>query len=231
LEQFLHPDNIMTGKSKVTKKSKKSGGTMKMGYGPLQQVQRQALRVVFPWTRIIGYVEAVVNTGSTYSFALNSCFDPDVTGVGSQPLGFDQYSALYGRYRVIKVRYEVTFISTSASYSNVGLYTSPIAAIPADFNAWSVMNPTAKHAVLGQAVSGTNKHVFSGTIDLATLFGITPPELRADQDFSAVIGANPTRLAYLHVWASGSAVVASGAIYLRMWQETELSQPVALSLS
>lgn len=38
---------------------------------------------------------------------LNSLFDPDYTGVGHQPRGFDQLALLYSRYRVNAVKVEV----------------------------------------------------------------------------------------------------------------------------
>ncbi len=34
-------------------------------------------------------------------FTMNGLFDPDVTGAGAQPLGFDQWMAFYAKYRVI----------------------------------------------------------------------------------------------------------------------------------
>lgn len=47
---------------------------------------------------------------STYTrqYNLNSVFDPDRTGVGHQPMYFDQLAAVYGRYRVYAAAYEVT---------------------------------------------------------------------------------------------------------------------------
>lgn len=35
-----------------------------------------------------------------HTFSLNSMYDPDVTGIGHQPLGFDQLANFYQRYRV-----------------------------------------------------------------------------------------------------------------------------------
>lgn len=39
-------------------------------------------------------------TPAAQVFRLNSCFDPNLTGVGHQPNTFDQYSAAYGQYCV-----------------------------------------------------------------------------------------------------------------------------------
>lgn len=47
-----------------------------------------------------------------YFFNLNSPFDPNRTGVGHQPYGFDTLATIYNRYRVYKVSYSVEVLST-----------------------------------------------------------------------------------------------------------------------
>lgn len=54
------------------------------------------------------YSQFITMTSSTsvavQSFSCNGMFDPDITGVGHQPLYFDQFSALYDHYCVIGSR-------------------------------------------------------------------------------------------------------------------------------
>lgn len=52
---------------------------------------------------------------ASHSFRANSLFDPDLTGAGHQPLGFDQYNAIYSQYTVTKTRIKVTVLKDDAA--------------------------------------------------------------------------------------------------------------------
>lgn len=54
---------------------------------------------------------------SQYVFRGNSLFDPDYTGTGHQPMYFDQYAAIYGRYRVAGCSIKVDSVNASGTSS------------------------------------------------------------------------------------------------------------------
>ncbi len=54
-----------------------------------------------------------------FNYAGNGLFDPDITGVGGQPRGFDQLAALYRRYYVIKSNIEVSFAPDADSVAGL----------------------------------------------------------------------------------------------------------------
>ncbi len=63
-------------------------------------------------------------TESTQSFGAvellfrgNGCFDPNQTGVGGQPKGFDQYMALYNNFYVVKSKFTVMYTVHSGTSS------------------------------------------------------------------------------------------------------------------
>jgi len=77
---------------------------------------QRLLRVGFPKTTAVKlrYVDGVslnpvTSTLATYAFSANSCFDPNVTGIGHQPMNFDMWSALYNHYVVVGSKIRVTF--------------------------------------------------------------------------------------------------------------------------
>jgi hypothetical protein len=57
----------------------------------------------------------VGGTSSSYTWRLNSLYDPDYTSTGKQPYMYDQYSAVYNRYRVIKTELIVDIVNNSST--------------------------------------------------------------------------------------------------------------------
>lgn len=219
--------------SKKMQNNKKSkNGKVQLNYGPVQQVQQRATRVVLPWSWSASLGETAAGAGGSYTFAINNCFDPNFTGAGSQPLGFDQYAALYGRYRVLSVKFEIVAGNRTALPEQFGYFTSPQSTLSADPNAWSVQNKSARMTMLSPNTAGPAVAHFRGNADMAGLFGVTRAEFEIEHDFVAATGAGPTRAAYLHLFVRGvSGTIATYDYTIRLWMTTEFSNPVALSLS
>jgi hypothetical protein len=90
---------------------------------------------------------------AVHVFGSNCLFDPDITGGGHQPAGFDQYMALYQRYTVLRTRAKVTFFNESGVSFLVGMVaTDEVAALTDERqyiergdNNWT--SPTIKRAL------------------------------------------------------------------------------------
>jgi hypothetical protein len=195
--------------------------------------QQRSLVVRLPWSWSSNITEGVAGSGASYSFAINNAYDPNFTGVGAQPLSFDQYSALYARYRVMRVSYDVSFATRTASTCfRVGLFPSASSTLTADVNAWIVQNRAARFRWLGPVSGSNNIARFSGTVDFPDMLGITKTQFDIDMDFSAITGAGPNRTLYLHIFIvgnSGTVAVADYTVALSML--TAFQSPVALGLS
>lgn len=63
--------------------------------------------------------EISINAGiaavATYVFRANSLFDPNFTGVGHQPMGFDEWMARYARYAVISSTLTMRYVTETTS--------------------------------------------------------------------------------------------------------------------
>lgn len=56
------------------------------------------------------YASSVTGLWINQKMALNGLYDPDITGVGSQPNFFDDMSAIYSKYNVYKCRVSITIV-------------------------------------------------------------------------------------------------------------------------
>lgn len=59
-------------------------------------------------------VTASAGATATYQFSCNGLYDPDITSTGSQPLYFDQMTAIYNHYTVFKSEANYRLVASSS---------------------------------------------------------------------------------------------------------------------
>lgn len=146
------------------------------------------------------YVEDVVSPGTTidHIWNLNSLFDPNRTGTGHQPYGFDTYATLYNRYRVYRVDYTIRFavIVVNSSYKAIVVANNDTSTFTSD----SLMaeSPGARTIFLTTSQPGT----LSGSFYLPYVTGATPTQYKSDDKYEALTTGSPSELIILHMgWA------------------------------
>jgi len=149
-------------------------------------------------------IDAVADITSTYVFRANSLYDPNVTGTGHQPMGFDQMCEFYQKFTVTASSIELHVVYPSASQPNPAL--------------WGVIVSTDAGAPTGLAVTDILEQKFStrirsaGTISneqtltnverkkfsLRKFFGgkVQP----CDPSYQCTASADATNLAYYNVY-------------------------------
>lgn len=192
----------------------------------------QARTVVFPYAANAVLGEAAAGAGFAWTFRVNSLFDPDFTGAGSQPVGYDQFSALYGRYDVHSVRFEIQYANLTSLPARIGYYLTPQSTLPAAPSIWCVQ-PYGRAAVVGPVGSGKDVVSLRGSSTLFKELGVTKRQFIDEADFSATTSTSPARVLYLHLYTTSLAAAgaANVAFALRIWYTSELSQLVNLTYS
>ncbi len=132
---------------------------------------------------------------SVYTFNSNGLYDPDQTGTGHQPLGFDQYAAQYNRYRVLKLDYQVTFGNPAVSYSSYRCTVAHVNGSTVPSNPAIFEVPYSKQGVVG--TYGTPL-TLRGSFNLTKL-NADPAKYRIDDRYSALVTGNPAEVMYMHL--------------------------------
>lgn len=134
-------------------------------------------------------------TGS-YVMNLNSIFDPDRSGGGHQPYGFDTLASLYNRYRVISCGYRLQVAMGSTS-NPIILTAYPANQIVASLSCSEIReNPRVKYVTQSPGSSASTLH---GKCYIPSIVGRNKAQYMADDRYQAVVTADPDEVVPLNI--------------------------------
>lgn len=136
---------------------------------------------------------------ATHVFRGNSLYDPDFTGSGHQPRYFDNYSAIYGRYKVLASTMSAEVLNQSSTAGAVLSMIPLTESIPATSLEDMAELPNAKTTRPIPILSRIS-HRLSTSITTQKVCGLRPGQVN-DEDWSAAYNANPTQIWY---WTVGA---------------------------
>jgi hypothetical protein len=132
-------------------------------------------------------------TGSQ-KFSLNGIYDPDLTGAGAQPLGYDQWAGFYQQYEVTSSVIKVHLLPPDLEApTRFVVYPSTTSTIQSDSTAASEQ-PYAKTTVLNNKTLSRSNFVNSA-MSVRKLGGRNTASI----NFTAPFGASPTLEYYWHL--------------------------------
>lgn len=188
---FSTPKKSMKGAS--IRQQARSYTSVQRGVGPFSP---RAVTTLKYCERIT--VNCTAGVPNIYQFNVNSIYDPNRTGTGHQPYGFDQWAGIYGRYKVFAVSYRILFYnSTGAGNQGITiLMNNSTASLGTDYN--TIMElPRSINSILSSQY--TQPKLMKGHIYLPRLNGSTKEAYMADDRFQAQISANPTETMIMHI--------------------------------
>lgn len=187
-------------------------------------------RVVIAYQAGKNLTEATFGAGATQVWSLTGPYDPDVTGAGVQPVGFDPWMNMYTNYLITKVSYELTFVNTVASTVRVGFVMNNINALPPTTPAWPV-DPNGKCRVLGSTSGSRAATTFTGTVIPSKVLQVPWSSYYSEADYMGSAIGNPLRQVYLMTYVTGTSAVGNVDTVVRISYEMELRNPIPMSTS
>ncbi len=138
------------------------------------------------------------------TFSTNSLFDPDVTGGGHQPMGFDQFANFYKQYTVLGAKISTTFICRGGDSGGVNQYRVGVFVDDVNSLTHTVDNiielGRGPSRVMSWANGGRGVVTMSRKWSAKKYFKVATMR---DSDWQTLFTASPAKRAYFHVWAAG----------------------------
>lgn len=185
-----------------TSRNPRTALTLTQGFMPKLSVPRKIFG--FPDTLVtkLKYSDLITltstsNSLSRYVFQPNNAYDPDYTGIGHQPMMFDQFAAVYARYVVLGAKLTASFSPISNTISTtqpsgpliVGIFEDYDTSFTATSVSFLMESNNSTTAFLNNAQGGNNVKTLSCTYSPQQSLGVSPE----DDTISALVTASPAR--------------------------------------
>jgi hypothetical protein len=195
-------------------------------------VSPDSVRVTLPYEEVL---LPTTSSGGLYSYQYrgNSAFDPNYTGTGGQPAGFDQWAAFYNEYTVLSSRIHIEIISGTSGTTEYCVFPSYNTTVPATPEDASV-RPFAKANIGASGGNGALRHLRQ-SMSSAQLLGVRKEAIIDDDAYGATVGTNPAATAVWYWTIVGQNLNNSNSLadILRVHLEfdVEFHDRISLSLS
>ncbi len=188
------------------------------------------------------YSQTTGSSGATsaaaVTFSLNSAYDPEFSGTGRQPYGWDQITLFYNRYIVHQCNIKVTATTIGATADVIVCYfvqpsTSSSASLTSTAVEQVIEKPMVGSVIVSSSGNARNSQ-FSLSVRPWEVEGITREQyLESLSDYMATISANPSKQPTFGT-VTGSPSGASGTsvtFVVELEYLVELTQPNILASS
>lgn len=161
----------------------------------------------------VGNMTSTVGSIGKQVFRMNSLFDPDFTGAGHQPLYYDQLSAIYNQYAVIKSHITVTFTckETATVPFIIGLVGDDDGTTAATFSTLQEKSH-GRSKVLGLPNGGSNVLTMTDKFNCQKMLTIDP---YASETYKTLTSANPAEGWFSQVWCISADGATTQALYYK----------------
>jgi len=138
-----------------------------------------------------------------YSFRANSLYDPNHTGVGHQPAGFDEWMERYNHYTVLGSKMTAQFINPGETHLTPGYAGIILTANETDASSFTSIDNllesrlSTKFRPAGLVLGNTNSTtILKSMFSAKKFFHISKATMVGNTAYSGTSGSDPTEGAY-----------------------------------
>lgn len=143
----------------------------------------------------------------------SSMYDPYAPVGGHQPMFFDQYAAMYRKYTVLGIAYDLQACTDGATTGPLVIIVTPSAdSTPPTSISIARERPGSKEAI----VSNSYRARLKGYMSVAKTLGVNRRNVLNDDIYSALVTTNPSALANLFVQAFNTSGGYAVAVYITL---------------
>lgn len=145
-------------------------------------------------------ISAPFGAVSTYTFRANSLYDPNSSGIGHQPMGFDTWATLYNHYQVIGSKITIRLIEDEATAiaAIAGVYLSDDIAAAYNSASGFIEAQRGTHAYVMPRTS--KALVLRSSFSQRKFFNTTKNSPADRGTMGASVGQTPTEEAIFSIW-------------------------------
>jgi len=155
----------------------------------------QSIRTQLTYHEFALSINPAIGAAGVYVFAANGLYDPNITGVGHQPLGFDQYMALYNEYLVIGSTIKVTFNNSNNAVAFCGIFLEDFNGTSSNMTTY-VENGNGVYSVMDATATGGAVKTLT---HLADIQKFSAQKIDQGDVYVGTAAANPTDTHFYHV--------------------------------
>jgi len=159
-------------------------------------------------------IQGGASSTNSYKWRGNSVYDPDLTGTGTQPMGYDQYSTLYDYVAVMGSQIKIRLLSGSDQVQQFCVYPQDSTVVTPVTSALREI-PYGKTGTNGPytSSSGNKWLTLKNYMSTAKLYCVDKSFVRSDSVYAHSTATNPTNSWYWILTVDTPAVPSNNNYY------------------
>jgi len=160
----------------------------------------------------ISLLTASTGVLNTYKYRANSIFDPNYTGTGHQPMGFDTWASLYNHYHVLSSKIVARPMDNESLMSTAltGIYLSDDSSVPYSDSTGFIEAKRGTHAIVLPRMSTSPR--LRASFNQKRFFNLTKNSPADRSSMAAAVTADPAEEALYIIWLQ-SLVAETSTVY------------------